>query len=44
MWLVSMLMGDCRFPMVHRFQAEFTKPQKDGTERRRKRRRKRISN
>lgn len=31
MWLVSMSMGDCLFPMAHRFQAEFTRPQKDGT-------------
>lgn len=31
MWLVSMLMGDCLFPMAHRFQAEWTRPQKDGT-------------
>lgn len=26
-----MLMGDCLFPMAHRFQAEWTRPQKDGT-------------
>lgn len=26
-----MSMGDCLFPMAHRFQAEFTRPQKDGT-------------
>lgn len=31
MWLVSMSMGDCLFPMAHRFQAEWTRPQKDGT-------------
>ena len=31
MWLVSMSMGDCLFPMAHRFQAECTRPQKDGT-------------
>lgn len=31
MWLVSMLTGDCLFPTEHKFQAEFTKPQKDGT-------------
>lgn len=31
MWLVSMLTGDCLFPTEHRFQAEFTSPQKDGT-------------
>lgn len=24
-------MGDCLFPMAHRFQAECTRPQKDGT-------------
>ena len=23
--------GDCFFPMAHRFHAEFTSPQKDGT-------------
>lgn len=27
-----MSMGDCLFPMAHRFQAEFTRPQKDGTD------------
>ena len=31
MWLVSMLTGDCLFPTEHRFQAEFTSPQNDGT-------------
>lgn len=31
MWLVSMLTGDCLFPTEHKFQAELTKPQKDGT-------------
>lgn len=31
MWLVSMLTGDCLFPTEHRFQAELTSPQKDGT-------------
>ena len=31
MWLVSMSTGDCFFPMAHRFHAEFTSPQKDGT-------------
>lgn len=31
-WLVSMLTGDCLFPTEHRFHAEFTRPQKDGTE------------
>lgn len=31
MWLVSMFTGDCLFPTEHRFQAEFTSPQNDGT-------------
>lgn len=31
MWLVSMLTGDCLFPTEHRFQAELTSPQNDGT-------------
>lgn len=31
MWLVSMFTGDWRFPTEHRFQAEFTNPQNDGT-------------
>lgn len=30
-WLVSILTGDCLFPTEQRFQAEFTKPQKEGT-------------